>query len=348
MTTDPSLFFLTADMGINLVERIQNAFPDRYSNVGIAEQNLIGIGAGLCNAGFRPILYTISNFLVHRCFEQVRNDLVMHQYPAVLLGTSTGFDNAPLGPTHHVIDDWGTMASIPDIDIYCPSGVDYADSLLDRVLATNRPAYVRIPKGQPDVPGGAADAFLIEGKKRNVLLVSYGTPVQDCLQVQRTCDDVSLLIINCLRPLDETTLVNAISQHEHVISVEDHRTDSGLFGQLCRFCMERRLFVDLQGLGVRPGYPLDIGATSSYYHRICGIDATGILRAIDNLSNRSRMLPVALLEPPNSWSQPRISKTLVSATYGISLPWRVTSTFRRRRLLSIMTNFLTTNDSSPN
>jgi transketolase len=287
MKDDETVFFLTADMGINLVERIQDAFPDRYSNVGIAEQNLIGIGAGLCNAGFRPFLYTISNFLVHRCLEQVRNDIVMHKYPAVLLGTSTGFDNAPLGPTHHIIDDWGTMASIPDIDIYCPSGVDYADSLVDRVLSENRPAYVRIPKGQPQVPGGASDAFLIEGKRRQVLLVSYGTPVQECLGVQGARDDVSVLILNRLRPLDEHTVENALRQHKYIISVEDHRAESGLYGQLCRFCMERRLFVDLRGLGVRPGYPLDIGASSSYYHKLCGIDTEGILRTIDEFSSGS-------------------------------------------------------------
>lgn len=289
MTCDPSVFFLTADMGINLVERIQEAFPDRYCNVGIAEQNLIGVGAGLCNAGFRPFLYTISNFLVQRCLEQVRNDLAMHKYPAVLLGTSTGFDNAPLGPTHYMLDDWGTLATIADIDIYCPSGVDYADAVVDRVLSKNRPAYVRIPKGQFQTPGGSSDAFLVEGTNSNVLLISYGTPVQECLGVQKVRDDVSLLLLNCLRPLAESTLESALRRHQHVISVEDHRTDSGLYSQLCRFCMERQIFVDLHGLGVRPGYPLDIGATTNYCHKICGIDTEGILRAIERISSRSRM-----------------------------------------------------------
>ena len=66
MQIDETLFFLTADMGINLIEKIQQAFPSRYLNVGIAEQNLIGISAGLCNLGFRPVVYTISQFLTHR------------------------------------------------------------------------------------------------------------------------------------------------------------------------------------------------------------------------------------------------------------------------------------------
>ena len=67
MEKDESIFFLTADMGINLVEQIQQKFPSRFANVGIAEQNMIGVAAGLANIGFKPFLYTISNFLIHRC-----------------------------------------------------------------------------------------------------------------------------------------------------------------------------------------------------------------------------------------------------------------------------------------
>jgi transketolase len=147
MATNPDIFFLTADMGINLVEKFAEKYPNRFLNVGIAEQNLVGVSAGLANLGFRPFAYTISNFAVHRCFEQIRNDIGIHDYPLVLLGTSTGYDNAPLGPTHHIIDDWGAIKSIPKIDIYCPSSVTYAAFLVDYLLLAERPAYVRIPKG---------------------------------------------------------------------------------------------------------------------------------------------------------------------------------------------------------
>lgn len=105
MKKNEKIFFLTADMGINLVEKFVKDFPNRYLNVGIAEQNLISISAGLINLGYIPVAYTISNFLIHRCYEQLRNDIVLHNYPIVLLGTSSGYDNAPLGPTHHMIDD---------------------------------------------------------------------------------------------------------------------------------------------------------------------------------------------------------------------------------------------------
>ena len=88
MKKDEKIFFLTADMGINLVEKIKNDYPDRYLNVGIAEQNLIGVASGLINVGYRVVTYTISNFLVHRCFEQLRNDISLHKKAILMVGTS--------------------------------------------------------------------------------------------------------------------------------------------------------------------------------------------------------------------------------------------------------------------
>ena len=80
MRINDEIYFLTADMGMGLVEQIELEFPKRYLNVGIAEQNLIGVAAGLAESGFRPFVYTISNFLVHRCLEQIRNDLESSTY----------------------------------------------------------------------------------------------------------------------------------------------------------------------------------------------------------------------------------------------------------------------------
>ncbi len=280
MAADERVFLATADMGINLVERFQQTFPKRYVNVGIAEQNLIGVGAGLCNAGFRPFLYTISNFLIHRCFEQLRNDVALHGYPVVLLGTSTGFDNAPLGPTHHVVDDWGCLSGISGIDIYCPSGLDYADSLVDRLIEIGRPAYVRIPKGQFETPGGGSDAVLVQGRDPRLLLISYGSSVQQCLAAAEAREDVSVLILNCLRPLDEPTVVDSLRSHERVWTVEDHLPQSGLYAAVCRLIAQHRLSIPIDGLGPWGGYDLTVGRSDSFYHQRNGTDTESILRSL--------------------------------------------------------------------
>lgn len=280
MREDTSVFFLTADMGINLVEKIQQEFPSRYLNVGIAEQNLIGISAGLCNLGYRPVVYTISQFLTHRCYEQIRNDVALHHYPITFLGTSAGFDNAPLGPTHHIIDDWGALRNLPGIDLYCPSSVGYAKTLLDKILAQPRPAYVRIPKGSFEQPASTEEAVWRAGARARVLLISYGSLAQTCLALQARRDDVSVLICNRLRPLQADIVEAALRRHLRAIVVEDHFPSSGLYGLLCEFGMERQIPCQLSSLAPPQEYCLEVGASAAYYHRRYGLDEQGIEQVI--------------------------------------------------------------------
>jgi len=278
MARDPDIFFLTADMGINLVEKFADKYPQRFLNVGIAEQNLVGVSAGLANLGFRPFAYTISNFAVHRCFEQIRNDIGIHDYPVVLLGTSAGYDNAPLGPTHHVIDDWGAIKSIPEIDIYCPSSVTYAGFLVDHLLAAGRPAYVRIPKGEYKTPDSTAHFVMLPGSRQDTVLVSYGGVVQDCLAAQKRDPSLAVLAVNRLRPIEEEKLAAALKPYRRVIVAEDHFPSSGLYGSLCEIAVRHRLNGRLESLAPRD-YTLDVGTSNAYFHHKYGLDADGILAA---------------------------------------------------------------------
>ena len=271
MQADHDIFFLTADMGINLVERFAKAFPDRFLNVGIAEQNLIGVAAGLANAGFRPFVYTISNFLIHRGFEQIRNDVVLHQHPVTLLGTSVGFDNAPLGPTHHIVDDWGALKGFAGIDIYCPSGLGFCASLVGHLGIRRRPAYVRIPKGSFDDPRLIAeDAVYLAHPAGETLLVCYGSTVPACL----ACGDgASVLVLNRLHPLPE--LGRALEHHARVLVVEDHHPGTGLYNSLCQYAQERQIRCSIHSAAPQHWF-LEAGASEGYYHARCGMDAQGI------------------------------------------------------------------------
>jgi transketolase len=278
MAGNPDIFFLTADMGINLVEKLGDKYPDRFLNVGIAEQNLVGVSAGLANLGFRPFAYTISNFAVHRCFEQIRNDIGIHDYPVVLLGTSTGYDNAPLGPTHHIVDDWGAIKTIPEIDIYCPSSVVYAGFLVDHLLSTNRPAYVRIPKGEYKTPDSTDHFVMLPGSGHDTILVSYGGLVQDCLAAQQRDPALSVLAINRLRPIEAEKLAQALMPYRRIIVVEDHFPSSGLYGSLCEIVARYPVAGRLESLAPQD-YTLDVGTSNAYFHRKFGLDVEGILAA---------------------------------------------------------------------
>ncbi len=276
MSVDEDLFFLTADMGINLVERIEKAYPDRFVNVGIAEQNLISVSAGLANLGYRPFAYTISNFATARCLEQIRNDVVLHEYPITILGTSTGYDNAPLGPTHHIVDDWGLISAIPGVDIYCPSTMTYAANLVDHVLSVGRPAYVRIPQGGSDTVGTTDHLVKVAGRSGGTLLATYGSAAQACLDAAGREPELSVLIFNRLRPLEDEDLIRAISPHDRVVVVEDHFADSGLYGALCRLVVRHRLNVRVESVAPR-GYTLEVGTNPEYFARRFGLDVDALV-----------------------------------------------------------------------
>jgi transketolase len=277
MNTDPSIFFLTGDMGINLVEKIGKKFPDRFLNVGIAEQNLIGVAGGLANIGFRPFAYTISNFLIHRCFEQIRNDIVLHEYPVTLLGTSAGFDNSPLGPTHHIIDDWGALRSFPGIDIYSPNSVAYAEGLVDKILDRKRPAYVRISKGEFAEPSSTDDVVHLRGSLEGTLLVSYGAPAQDCLSVHKDYPKIGCLVLNRLVPLAGPTILNIMSQYSKIVVVEDHFGATGLYSMLCELSIANGL--SKQILSRAPlTYSKRVGKSNRYFHRENKFDPQSLIQ----------------------------------------------------------------------
>jgi transketolase len=283
MEHNDDIYFLTADMGINLVEKFGEKFPDRYANVGIAEQNLIGVGAGLANLGYRPFAYTISNFVIHRCLEQIRNDIGIHRYPITLLGTSTGFDNAPLGPTHHIIDEWGSLQSLPEIDIYCPSSVTYASTLVQTVLSEARPAYIRIPKGEHREPDSKEHMVHLAGNHGGTALISYGNPLQACLQARDTNPELGVIAINRLRPLPDAVLKDALSQYGTAIVVEDHFPNSGLYGSLCEFVNRHQIPIRLFPLAPTD-YTFDVGTSPEYFSKKFGLDADGVLNKVAEIS----------------------------------------------------------------
>lgn len=281
MRTDSSIFFITADMGINLVECFEEEFPDRFLNVGIAEQNAVGVAAGLANVGFRPWVYTISNFLVHRCFEQLRNDAALHQYPITLVGTSTGYDNAPLGPTHHIIDDWGLVAGIPGTTVYTPSTVEFAETLVDRVLKSSGTHYVRIPKGSMTIPGSGFEevTLLGQGDPSETLVISYGGVGARLAEDEALMKDCAFALVQQLSPIPRL-LKDLLAKQPRLVSiVEDQFARTGLAAQLALYVAEhgyQSKFVVCAPLD----FDFIVGGSPQEYERRWGLDSEGLLSRI--------------------------------------------------------------------
>ena len=253
MQEDESLFFLTADMGINLVEKFEETFPNRFLNVGIAEQNLIGIAAGLAESGMKPYVYTISNFLAHRALEQIRNDLVLHNLPVTLIGTSTGYDNGALGPTHHMLEDWGILSAFPNLRIFAPYSKVSAKEIFKETLASSGVKYVRISKGS-----GLDDSFVKEIDptiKHQVL--SYGSAVNYAAEIAIN-SGANFLAISELGKESEQFFNKYCRDVETITIVEDHFSNVGLYSYLCQWLVANRIDCMVQSISPKD-YSLKVG-----------------------------------------------------------------------------------------
>ena len=111
---------LTADLGFGVFEELETKHPNQYINVGVAEQNMVGVATGLSMEGFRTLTYSIGNFPTLRCLEQIRNDACYHEINLTIVGMGGGFSYGPLGMSHHATEDLSIMRSLPNMKVVAP------------------------------------------------------------------------------------------------------------------------------------------------------------------------------------------------------------------------------------
>lgn len=286
MRKDEKIFFLMADTGYNLVEPLFEEFPDRTLNVGIAEQNMIGIAAGLVNMGFKPVCYAISQFLIQRCYEQIRNDLCHHDYPVTLVGTSTGLDNGAVWATHYVIDDIGCLKALPNIHIYSPSSTESVTKIFHETMKLSHPSYVRLTKSvfSEKISIDQINRFILKNETSKILVISHGRMIKTLVEVSKTLSNFSLFAIDKIKPLDDDSLKNIIQNYSKIVVIEDN-FDSGLYNSICQFVVDKKI---LKNEILSICVPEDYGATtgnSEFLDDKFGLSATKITTFLKNLDH---------------------------------------------------------------
>jgi transketolase len=263
MKKNEKIFFLMGDTGYNLVEPLFEEFPDRTLNVGVAEQNMIGIAAGLCNLGYEPICYGISNFLIHRCLEQIRNDLCMHDYPVTLVGTSTGLDNGALWATHYVVDDIACVKPFPNMHIYSPSSVESIHKIFDEVINLSHPAYVRITKKSFNENKEIKEInhFVVENNNSDILIISHGRMTSNSFDVSKLSNKISVFAMDKIKPIEKNIIKSLTEKFKRIIVIEDN-FNSGLFNSITQSIAEMHIHdVDIFSISPEEDYGDNVGST---------------------------------------------------------------------------------------
>jgi len=277
---DERVVLLTADLGFMALEPFAEAYPERFLNVGVAEQDMVGVACGLAEAGFLPFCYSIATFASMRGYEFIRSAAVLHRLPIRVVGVGGGFEYGPAGASHHGLEDIGLMRLQPQICLIAPA--DYSQTL-SAVKATwdlPGPVYYRIGKddrrkvpgldghfelGKPDVLGDGAD----------LLLLSTGAvSVEAAGAVQKLAAKgvrSTLAIVSTLNPPPGADLLALLGDFPVAITVEAHRVSGGLGSLVCEVIAENRLRCQAVRVGVS-GPPTAVTGSEAYLLRRHGLD----------------------------------------------------------------------------
>ena len=262
------IVILTAENRVSL-RNVPEKLNQNFIDVGISEQNLIGIGAGLAKLGFLPIMHGMSTFLTMRAFEFIRTDLGYPRLPSVLVGTFNGLsataNGTANGPTHQAIEDIALMRLVPNMTVVTPSDRLETLKILDNISKLEGPLYIRDSnfesmeiEREPFVWG--KNDCIVSGEK--IAILSYGTMLDICLKASKKLSEksVSHAIYNMrfLKPMDKKGLEEIFSKFEKIIVVEDHIEIGGLSSIVKEFALEsgkknKMEFMNLRQSFFRPG-----------------------------------------------------------------------------------------------
>ncbi len=237
------LVFITADVGYMAVEAVADVLGERFVNVGIAEQNMVSVAAGLARQGQLPWVYGIAPFVAFRPYEQIRTDVCLHELPVKLVGNGGGYGYGIMGATHHALEDVGAMRALPHMRVYVPlTAADVAQAVT--LMADDpRPNYLRL-NAAAQIPGGAAPFApwrkLTSG--RRCVVIGLGPVLGNLFELADPAllDELEIWNVGLL-PLDEmpADLLTSIQEKRRVVAVEEHYRAGGLAEALSLQLLER-------------------------------------------------------------------------------------------------------------
>ncbi len=234
---DDRIFLVNPDVGFSVLERFRDEFPDRYVNVGIAEQNAIGVAAGLALSGKIPYVYSMIPFVTMRCFEQVRLEVAYMNTNVRLIGLGAGLTYGAQGATHHAIEDIAIMRALPNMTVCCPGDPHEARELIRQSFSHQGPMYLRLGKNNEPVIHGEETpieigraVWVAEGSDA-VLITTSNTlelGVRWIKELATKGKRVALLSMPTIKPLDVETVHSVISRGTPIVTLEEHNILGGL------------------------------------------------------------------------------------------------------------------------
>lgn len=286
---DTNLVLITADTGAICLDEFRQKLSGQYINIGVAEQNMVGVAAGLAMAGKIVYVYGIVPFVTMRCYEQIRDDLCCMNLPVTVVSIGAGFDYSTLGPTHHGTEDIALMRSLPEMTIYSPS-----DSLVAHMLAKvsykkSGPKYIRLDRtGLPllykdEKSIDFSKGFSLLKKGKDLYIIATGRMVCSALEVakQLSAHSINAGVIDLfkIKPLNEKMLWEIVKKVKYISTLEEHFMRDGLSGAIGEVLITKRDAPAFKPIGLSNKFCREYGRRE-YLQRVNRIDVNSVTGTI--------------------------------------------------------------------
>lgn len=281
---NPKVVLLTGDHGYALFDAFRKARPDQYLNCGIAEQNMVGVAAGLAKAGFLPIVYGLAAFVPIRVLEQIKMDVCYEQLPVVLIGDGAGFVYSHLGSSHQCTEDIAATRGVPDLTVLSPADRFEMTATMQLAMELAAPVYLRVGKSdrgdvhQAPVKVAAGQLLQVGRGQGRVALIGTGSMVRTAMELADELD-AQVWSAPSIKPLDRGQLLSIASRVDAVVTLEEHSVMGGL-GSAVAECLSARPSVPLLRVGVSDRFSQFCG-TWEYLLTEHRLDSASVRQQID-------------------------------------------------------------------
>ena len=266
---DKRIFLVLADIGYGEIEPFAKAFPDRYFNVGVAEQNMTDVACGLALEGNIAVTYSIANFPTLRCLEQIRNDVCYHQANVKIVIIGGGLAYGALGVSHQATEDLAIMRALPDMVVLAPADFAEAKAATYAMIQHSGPVYYRCGyKKEPPLHQGKIDFKLgkaIQARPGgDITIIGTGTITYRAYQAAEILakDGIQarILSMHTVKPIDKEAILKSADETGGIITVEEHNIIGGLGGAVAEVLAESGLSVPFKRIGLPDTYVHIVGS----------------------------------------------------------------------------------------
>lgn len=296
MAHNDRIFFISADFGSPVLDKIRADYPDRFINTGIAEQNLINVSAGLALEGYTVFAYAIAPFITMRCYEQVRVNLALLSNVRVmnvnLIGVGAGYSYVVSGPTHQCYEDLTIMRALPNMEVISPSDWKITQDMVPYCLENNGPKYLRLdaqplPENEYSDSVNIATGFTQCSEGEKVAIIATGYMAQVASKVVKELENkgthIGFIDIFNLTSFDEDELVRFITSYQHILSVEEGFKNRGGLDSLIRTLIsEHDIPTKIISFGLDDKYDFELGSREKH-HENAGISVRKLIEKIEEM-----------------------------------------------------------------